>query len=289
MAASAHAVPLGKLHCFAKTGACPGCRVFVPDSASGNLLARWEFRDVWCRCHSSPKLASKNLSRHVNELEAIWSSTCDEYLPGQGGDFPRLQCGVNNKGRPARGTLGGHDYHMNSAMMLSMLISGASEKRRSRKHRRLAGKQISDFVDKIVESVSGKYNKITLPLPGSIMGCIDANMASCNIDIRVWWTLVTATTGGALLDSLFREECEQIAHALIKSRDVVTIGSLLAFTLVHSATNGECLILQATAKMLAHQVFNVMANDLAAVLTTTDEGRNQKHDPQKVMHSEDCL
>ncbi len=107
MAASAHAVPLGKLHCFAKTGACPGCRVFVPDSASGNLLARWEFRDVWCRCHSSPKLASKNLSRHVNELEAIWSSTCDEYLPGQGGDFPRLLCGVNNKGRPARGTLGG--------------------------------------------------------------------------------------------------------------------------------------------------------------------------------------
>ena len=274
---------LGVLHYFKKSGRCPDVRVFLPDLPSdvdSALQSRWELRSIWGACHVNRKQAAAGMSKHISENERAWSHVTQIYFPGRD---TSIDCGGNARGRHARGSGVGHDFHGNVFTFFSMMIHSASGKCRTRSHRRSAALVLADVVDTIlaVPAVAERYHALSLPIGGG--NTLDCSMRASNIDTRPWWHHMT-NVWNLPLDKMFDQELRE-NKPLLTSRELPTEGGLLGTLLVTQAVSHETFW-QQLSRFMVHQLFNILLQNMKAVLTC-DQTVVTEPTPQRTLDKKD--
>ncbi len=238
---------------------------------------RLEIRHAWKACCVGGRTASAKLSTNVEKNANHWTDICNAAFPGRAGP---ISAAVNAHGRLARGDGIGNDYSCNPFMFCSMLLYAAGNKKRCQANRRRAGRVTRDYCDGIFENDRVNYHVITLPTFGG--HSMNATVCAGNVDIRPWWELICRFY--PQLESNYASECCK-PDALIVSRDVPSVGSLLAFLLVCVDRDH---ILERVVLALAHQLLAALCSNMEALI---QDGSAQifaeAPDPQSMLERKD--
>ncbi len=140
---------------------------------------------------------------------------------------------------------------------------------------------MSSFVDSIfVESVVIDIDKLVLPsLP---TGTCEVKVCKTNADIRDWWK--ETMKWGIDLDYHYNQQLQGVGRRtapIIRSRDVPSIGELVAFML----SMPEVPFMRGVAAMILLQAINALLANLANIVT--EQQVVDKTPQQRVLRQQD--